>query len=145
MSEGVRLSPDQRAAATHLFETLPGLTDSTGDETLERLPCVQVTLHTGAFFDIYKARLVREAMPVWSVRGFYTPAPESDLGLDASERRALVLGTQDGRALVSAPPAGVDSVFESEVVVGSKKTSRSLDDLAAVIASAVRAMFEAGN
>lgn len=145
MSEDVRPSPDQRAAAEHLFEMLPGLVDSTGDETLDRLPCVQVTLHTGASFDIYKARLVREAMPVWSVRGFYTPAPDTELALDASERRALVLGTQDGRALVSAPPAGVDSAFPSEVVVGSEKSSRSLGDLAAVIASAVRAMFEPGD
>ena len=135
-------------AAALLFETLPTLTESTGDESLERLPCIQVTLHTGAIFDIYKARLVRETMPVWSVRGFYAAAPvdggETDLS-NASERRALVLGTQDGRALVSAPPAGVDSAFPSEVVVASEKTSRSLGDLAAVIASAVRAMFEPGN
>jgi hypothetical protein len=132
VSESPPIDPAATEAAPILWAGLAQLLLPASDE--RHLPCVRVDTSEGGQLDIYRAEQIPRAMPVWRVRGFYRDAA----GV-AVEQRAVLMGTQDGRAMLVHPPAAEgEAVRPSELVVAAQMTQRDIGDLADVIAAAVR-------
>ena len=56
------------------------------------VPTVRIQVEGGAVLEVFRAQVVEAAMVAWRVRGFTD---------DGSVRLAVILGTQDGRAMVT--------------------------------------------
>ncbi len=123
----------QRQAAEALFSALATLAKAVPDANV--LPCVRALLPNGAQFEIYKADRMPAAVPVWKVRGFYQTSPVAA----ATERRGLILRTQDGRAVVTGSGGIVQAQsLAGDVVQAAESCERKVSELADVIAAAIR-------
>jgi hypothetical protein len=129
-------SERQRAAAEALWEGLATLQGTTTEE--RALPCVRLATSTGAEFDVYRAERIERHVVVWKVRGFYRDADG-----ETTEQRAVVMGTRDGRAMLTHPAS--DPPRPSEMIVDAEQTLRNLADLADVIAAAVRRLVQSSD
>ncbi len=100
------------------------------------VPTVRVVVNSGAVLEVFRAERVEAAMEAWRVRGF------TDDG--ATTRLAVILGTQDGRAMVTERVSTDDDLaVVGGMVVEAESNTRSLDDLSEAIANAVRDLMGA--
>lgn len=97
------------------------------------VPTVRVVVDSGAVLEVFRAERVEAAMEAWRVRGF------TDDG--STTRLAVILGTRDGRAMVTERVSNEQAVVGGMVVEASSNT-RSLSDLSQAIADAVRELME---
>lgn len=100
-------------------------------EEAKVVPCVRLRLEDGGAFDVYKAEEKPRHVTLWEVRGFQVAAGESD----SVERKAVIMGTKDGRAFLNTGDAMV-------VVTEHEAATRPLSDLSEVIAAAVRRLLD---
>lgn len=108
-------------------------------EDSQTVRCVKLTLASGGAFDVYRAKEVDPRLPVWSVRGFEVAENAPDV-----ERRGLVMGTKDGRAmLTSGGRLDAQSAARSEMVTHASADNRNVKDLSDVIAKAIRKLMTA--
>lgn len=122
-----------------VFEQFRGLNDVGEEEPPQRVRCVQLTLASGGVFDVYRATEVNPSLPVWSVRGFEVAEDAPDV-----ERRGLVMGTKDGRAMLTGGGRlDAQSAARSEMVTQSSVSSREVKDLSEVIAAAIKTLMDA--
>ncbi len=99
------------------------------------VPVVRLVLADGRSLDVFRATRVRERPVAWRVRGFVGD-------IRPQEFVAVLLGTQDGRALVTAAPgAAADAFASAQLVVQASAATRRLADLAEVVAARVRERF----
>ena len=125
----------QVEAATALWEGLASLLRPTAETG--SLPCVRLSTGGGDGLDIYRAERIPRAMMVWKVRGLARATGDT-----ASEQRAVLMGTQDGRAMLVFPAdSEAGGPRPSEIVVGAQLVERDLADLAEIIAAAVRRLI----
>jgi hypothetical protein len=119
-------------------ETLWELLADLGSEDDGAVPVVSLRLDSGNQLDVFRAEQVRERPIAWKVRGF------SSDEAGPKERRAVLLGTTDGRAMLMSEAAQTseDAPGGGGVVVGASAERRPLGDLADVIANAIRRRFE---
>jgi hypothetical protein len=123
------------------------------------IPTVRVTLDSGAMLEVFRADPVEAAMTAWRVRGFGSgpsaasgrleTSPAIDPAIGEPERPpkpavrlAVILGTRDGRAMVTERVS--DDTAEAVVgglVVSAEPGERALVDLSEAIATAVRALM----
>jgi len=90
--------------------------------------CVRLELDDAATLDVYKAEQTAGSVVMWHVRGFFESG-----GSAPEERQAVLLRTQDGRAIVKwAGGSGMAPVR------GHAPKERPLTDLSGVIANAIR-------
>lgn len=95
------------------------------------VPTVRVVINSGAVLEVFRAERVEAAMEAWRVRGF------TDDG--CSTRLAVILGTQDGRAMVTERVSNEhEQAVVGGMVVEAESNTRSLSDLSDAIANAVR-------
>lgn len=94
------------------------------------IPTVRVTMDSGAVLEVFRADRVEATMVAWRVRGF------TDDG--STTRLAVILGTQDGRAMVTERVSGDEEAVVGGMVVESAPNERSLADLSEAIAVAIR-------
>ena len=113
-----------------LWDALGELATPQGEEA-KVVPCVRLRLEDGGHFDAYKAQEKPRHVTLWEVRGFHVAAGEDD----ADERKAVIMGTKDGRAFLNTGDAMVP-------IESHEATSRPLSDLSNVIAAAVRRFVE---
>lgn len=146
--------------ATRLWEQLEGLSRGL-DPLRPAIPTVRVTVDSGAMLEVFRAEPVEAAIVAWRVRGF-TGAPSSPRarsGTDDVEwvsssvvrpsgsassavRLAVILGTRDGRAMVTERVSGdSEEALVGGLVVSVEPGERSLVDLSEAIATAVRALM----
>ncbi|MCH9685966.1 MAG: hypothetical protein K0V04_31315 [Deltaproteobacteria bacterium] len=123
------MSDDEREVATRLFDRLRSLNPDLADAP--SVTCVGLRLEDGTRVDVFKAELANAALPVWRVQGLVGEGP------GVVERRGLVLGTRDGRAILAAGMPSLDRGLEGEPVVAVESVVRPLRDLSEVIAQAV--------
>lgn len=106
-----------------------------GREVESNVPVVRLVLADGRALDVFRATRVRERPVAWRIRGFVGD-------IRPTEFVAVLLGTQDGRALVTAAPGDTAEVLASaQLVVQASAATRRLADLAEVVAARVRARF----
>lgn len=106
-----------------------------GREVESNVPVVRLVLADGRALDVLRATRVRERPVAWRIRGFVGD-------IRPTEFVAVLLGTQDGRALVTAAPGDTAEVLASaQLVVQASAATRRLADLAEVVAARVRARF----
>lgn len=99
------------------------------------VPVVRLDIEDGRTLDVFRAEQVRELPIVWRTRGFAGD-------IRPAEFVALLLGTTDGRAIVTAGPGDMTSAtMNGQAVVRATRTSRRLADLADLIARRVRDRF----
>ncbi|MBX7077825.1 MAG: hypothetical protein K1X88_01480 [Nannocystaceae bacterium] len=104
-------------------------------EVESNVPVVRLVLADGRALDVFRATRVRERPVAWRIRGFVGD-------IRPTEFVAVLLGTQDGRALVTAAPGDTAEVLASaQLVVQASAATRRLADLAEVVAARVRARF----
>lgn len=126
---------DPKHAASRLWPALEGLARGIPPERAT-LPVVRIRLDGGTVFEVFRADPVEAAMVAWRVRGFCE-------GEGASDRLAVILGTLDGRAMVTERVSGEsDQPAVAGLVVGVEPGERSLADLSTVIAEAIRAQMD---
>jgi hypothetical protein len=143
--------------ATRLWEQLEGLSRGL-DPLRPSIPTVRVTLDSGAMLEVFRAEPVEAAIAAWRVRGF-TGAPPSPRvravtewasssvprpsgSASSSVRLAVILGTRDGRAMVTERVSGdSEEALVGGLVVSVEPGERSLVDLSEAIATAVRALM----
>jgi hypothetical protein len=113
--------------AARLWEHLEGLSRGLDPQQLS-IPTVRVTVDSGAMLEVFRAEPVEAAMAAWRVRGFTG---------GTAVRLAVILGTRDGRAMVTERV----SDESEEAVVGGLVGERALVDLSEAIARAVRALM----
>ncbi|MCA9649276.1 MAG: hypothetical protein H6712_11005 [Myxococcales bacterium] len=122
-------------AAARLWPALEALAAGL-DPDEPTIPTVRVALEGGAVLEVFRAEPVEASMIAWRVRGFTN---------GSSVRLAVILGTTDGRAMVTER---VDTEDDHAVVGGLvadvEPSRRSIDDLSAAIAEAVRARMSEG-
>jgi hypothetical protein len=106
------------------------------DAPVERdVPVVRLDIEDGRTLDVFRAERVREHPIVWRTRGFAGD-------IRPAEFVALILGTMDGRAIVTAGPGDATSAtMNGQAVVRASRTSRRIADLADLIAKRVRDRF----
>lgn len=94
------------------------------------VPTVRIQVEGGAVLEVFRAQVVEAAMVAWRVRGFTD---------DGSVRLAVILGTQDGRAMVTERviPEQASTVVAG-LVTGFEPSKRGISDLSEAIAAAVR-------
>jgi hypothetical protein len=99
------------------------------------VPVVRLEIEDGRALDVFKADRVREHPIVWRTRGFAGD-------IRPAEFVALLLGTTDGRAIVTAGPGDATAAtMNGQAVVRATRSTRRLADLADLIARRVRASF----
>jgi len=99
------------------------------------VPVVRLDIEDGRTLDVFRAEQVRELPIVWRTRGFAGD-------IRPAEFVVLLLGTTDGRAIVTAGPGDMTSAtMNGQAVVRATRTSRRLADLADLIARRVRDRF----
>lgn len=99
------------------------------------VPVVRLQVEDGRTLDVFRAERLRDRPIVWRTRGF-----SGDIR--PAEFVALLLGTLDGRAIVTAGPGDATaSTMNGQAVVGVSRSSRRLADLADLIARRVRDRF----
>lgn len=143
--------------ATRLWEQLEGLSRGL-DPLRPSFPTVRVTLDSGAMLEVFRAEPVEASIAAWRVRGF-TGAPPSararsmPAGADEPSspvarppgspvRLAVILGTRDGRAMVTERVSGEsEEALVGGLVVSVEPGERALVDLSEAIATAVRALM----
>ena len=126
-------------AAAHLFAELAALAQPS-DQDASSLRCVRLGFEDGSIFDVYKAQRRPGPVNLWSVRGFHGVRDD-----EPAERKALVLGTRDDRAIVTwaGPVANAAGMMNGATVVSAEPNIRSLDDLSRVMAKAVQRLLGA--
>jgi len=98
------------------------------------VPTVRVVVNSGAVLEVFRAERVEATMEAWRVRGF------TDDG--STTRLAVILGTQDGRAMVTERVSNdEDLAVVGGMVVEAESNTRSLSDLSEAIANAVRELM----
>ena len=99
------------------------------------VPTVRVVVDSGAVLEVFRAEKVEATMEAWRVRGF------TDDG--STTRLAVILGTRDGRAMVTERVSNEHELaVVGGMVVEAEVNTRSLSDLSAAIADAVRELME---
>lgn len=133
--------------AARLWEHLEGLSRGL-DPQRPSIPTVRVTLDSGAMLEVFRAEPVEATIAAWRVRGFTggTPlVPSSRASTPRSAtavRLAVILGTRDGRAMVTERVSGTaEEAVVGGLVVSAEPGERSLVDLSEAIAAAVRAFM----
>jgi hypothetical protein len=127
--------PPERVDYGSVFaaQKLWALLEDLGDEVEDPIPVVSVRLESGDVIDVFRAQRVREQPIVWRIRGFIGEPAE------ATEVRALLLGTTDRRAVAMTEPSHVEaSHMAGQIVADARPDSRALADLATVVARAIR-------
>jgi hypothetical protein len=127
--------PAERVDCGSVFaaQKLWALLEALGDEVEDQVPVVSVRLESGDTIDVFRAQRVRERPIVWRIRGFVGEPAE------ATEVRALLLGTTDRRAVAMTDPSDVEaSHLAGRIVADARPGSRALSDLATVVARAIR-------
>jgi hypothetical protein len=134
--------------AARLWEHLEGLSRGL-DPLRPSIPTVRVTLDSGAMLEVFRAEPVEASIAAWRVRGFasgaasmkHRPAPAH--GSATSVRLAVILGTRDGRAMVTERVSGAsEEALVGGLVVSAEPGERALVELSEAIAAAVRALME---
>jgi hypothetical protein len=101
------------------------------------VPVVRLEVEDGRTLDVFRAERVRDRPIVWRTRGFAGD-------IRPAEFVALLLGTTDGRAIVTAGPGdAAAATMSGQAVIGVSRSSRRLADLADLIAQRVRERFSA--
>jgi hypothetical protein len=131
--------------ATRLWEHLEGLARGL-DPLRPYIPTVRVTLDSGAMLEVFRAEPVEASIAAWRVRGFTggSSAVERSRSSSASAavRLAVILGTRDGRAMVTERVSGdSEEALVGGLVVSAEPGERALVDLSEAIAAAVRALM----
>ncbi len=132
--------------ATRLWEHLEGLSRGL-DPLRPSIPTVRVTLDSGAMLEVFRAEPVEASIAAWRVRGFTggSAAVESSRvsrPASAAVRLAVILGTRDGRAMVTERVSGdSEEALVGGLVVSAEPGERALVDLSEAIAAAVRALM----
>ncbi len=133
--------------ASRLWEQLEGLSRGL-DPHRPSIPTVRVTLDSGAMLEVFRAEPVEAAIAAWRVRGFTGGTPivashRPSIPRSATTvRLAVILGTRDGRAMVTERVSGsADEALVGGLVVSAEPGERSLIDLSEAIAAAVRALM----
>lgn len=132
--------------ATRLWEQLEGLSRGL-DPLRPSFPTVRVTLDSGAMLEVFRAEPVEAAIAAWRVRGFTGPAApvathRPPRAASAPVRLAVILGTRDGRAMVTERVSGdSEEALVGGLVVSAEPGERALVDLSEAIAAAVRALM----
>ena len=130
--------------ATRLWEQLEGLARGLDPER-PSIPTVRVTLDSGAMLEVFRAEPVEASIAAWRVRGFTSGSP-SVARLPSTPsgtvRLAVILGTRDGRAMVTERVSGEsEEALVGGLVVSAEPGERALVDLSDAIATAVRALM----
>lgn len=106
-----------------------------GGEIDREVPVVRIGVADGRTLDVFRADKLREHPIVWRTRGFAGD-------IRPAEFVALLLGTTDGRAIVTAGPGdAAAATMSGQAVVAASRSSRRLTDLAEIIARRVRDRF----
>ncbi len=144
--------------ASRLWEQLEGLSRGL-DPLRPSIPTVRVTLDSGAMLEVFRAEPVEASIAAWRVRGFTggsslaaragsAPGGEASSVAHGSGRRpsvvrlAVILGTRDGRAMVTERVSGEsEEAVVGGLVVSAEPGERALVDLSDAIADAVRALM----
>lgn len=137
--------------ASRLWEHLEGLARGL-DPLRPSIPTVRVTLDSGAMLEVFRAEPVEAAISAWRVRGFTGASPSVSSVVDRTRvpssasssavRLAVILGTRDGRAMVTERVSGdSEEALVGGLVVSAEPGERSLVDLSEAIAAAVRALM----
>lgn len=117
----------------HLWGALEGLAEGLPPQQ-PVVPTVRVVVDSGAVLEVFRAERVEAAMEAWRVRGF------TDDG--STTRLAVILGTRDGRAMVTERVSNdEDLAVIGGMVVEASVNTRSLSDLSQAIADAVRGLM----
>lgn len=120
-------------AASRLWPALEGLAVGL-DPAETTIPTVRIGLEGGAVLEVFRAELVDAPMTAWRVRGFTN---------GRTVRLAVILGTRDGRAMVTERVStDDDQAVVGGLVAAVELGERSIADLSAAIADAVRARME---
>lgn len=118
--------------AARLWAQLEGLSRGL-DPQQPLVPTVRVTVDSGAVLEVFRAELVEAPMPAWRVRGFTG---------GATVRLAVILGTRDGRAMVTERVSDdAEEALVGGLVVDAEPGQRALIELSEAIASAVRSLM----
>ncbi len=123
-------------AMDSLWASLAALSKGSAEDE-KVLHCVRLQLVDGATFDVYKAEEAPGAVTLWRVRGFFEP----EGGGEVAERKGVILGTQDGRAIARMSTPDGDTMTP---VTAHEPTTRALSDLSDVIAAAVQSLMDPG-
>jgi hypothetical protein len=131
--------------ATRLWEHLEGLARGL-DPLRPSIPTVRVTLDSGAMLEVFRAEPVEASIAAWRVRGFTggsTGVEHSRVSSSGSAvRLAVILGTRDGRAMVTERVSGdSEEALVGGLVVNAEPGERALVDLSEAIAAAVRKLM----
>lgn len=125
--------------ASRLWEHLEGLARGL-DPLRPSIPTVRVTLDSGAMLEVFRAEPVEAAIAAWRVRGF--TGASSVVAKSSAVRLAVILGTRDGRAMVTERVSGdSEEALVGGLVVSAEPGERALVDLSEAIAAAVRALM----
>lgn len=134
--------------AARLWEHLEGLSRGL-DPLRPSFPTVRVTLDSGAMLEVFRAEPVEATIAAWRVRGFTSGAPSmghrpaAPSAAAAAVRLAVILGTRDGRAMVTERVSGEsEEALVGGLVVKAEPGERALVELSEAIAAAVRALME---
>ncbi|MCX4241241.1 hypothetical protein [Paraliomyxa miuraensis] len=139
----------QTEVAARLWEQLEGLSRGL-DPTQLSIPTVRVTLDSGSVLEVFRAEPVESTIAAWRVRGFTGPAaikhafdPGRTPSTSKAVRLAVILGTRDGRAMVTERVSDEsEEALVGGLVVDAEPSTRALIDLSEAIAAAVRALME---
>jgi hypothetical protein len=136
--------------ASRLWEHLEGLARGL-DPLRPSIPTVRVTLDSGAMLEVFRAEPVEASIAAWRVRGFTGPSSGASSVVDRTRvpspkssavRLAVILGTRDGRAMVTERVSGdSEEALVGGLVVSAEPGERALVDLSEAIAAAVRALM----
>lgn len=141
--------------AARLWEQLQGLSRGL-DPSRPSFPTVRVTLDSGSVLEVFRAEPVEAAIAAWRVRGFATSTvapPRADAATTrepvhappaskAAVRLAVILGTRDGRAMVTERVSDeTEEAVVGGLVVSAEPSERALIDLSEAIATAVRSLM----
>lgn len=135
--------------ASRLWEHLEGLARGL-DPLRTSIPTVRVTLDSGAMLEVFRAEPVEASIAAWRVRGFTGPSSGASSLVartrvpspSSAVRLAVILGTRDGRAMVTERVSGdSEEALVGGLVVSAEPGERALVDLSEAIAAAVRALM----
>jgi hypothetical protein len=97
-----------------------------------RIPTVRVTIEGGAVLEVFRAERVPAAAVAWRVRGF----------TDDGVRLAAILGTNDGRAMVTTATSGdAEASPIGGMVIDAAPSDRDIAELSEAIANAIRGLM----
>lgn len=137
--------------ASRLWEHLEGLARGL-DPLRPSIPTVRVTLDSGATLEVFRAEPVEASIAAWRVRGFTGASSGASSVVERARmtsrptssavRLAVILGTRDGRAMVTERVSGdEEEALVGGLVVSAEPGERALVDLSEAIAAAVRALM----